>query len=288
MQNNEQSSDEPMLILRDLFKQNEFLETHIEITTEYISVEEQGIRDVFPLDDLYKVDRMQEEVRMHIARKISALAPMLAEKDKDYLLEYTLKILRVLAEDQTARVRRIIAEELKDSYHAPTEIIRTLAWDQEEEVAVPILEYSPLLSDSELVDILSTTHLPWVSEAIAKRKTVSETVGEAIVMTENQSAIFTLLKNSGANLSDDALYDITTLAPDHEHWHIPLVSRHELTVNTLNRIAEFVSLSLFEKLEKENHLPAEKLAELKSAVHRRLHHVPLAIAPSYRIRAALA
>lgn len=262
---------EPQLILRDTLKQNEFLQTCIEITSNHISLEEQGVSQVFPLDELYKeMPSMQEEVRMHIAQKISALAPMLAENDKHYLLVYTVKILSVLAEDQTARIRRIIAEELKDSYHAPAEIIRKLAYDQIEEVAVPVLKYSPLLSDSELVDILSTTKLPWVSKAIANRSTVSEAVSSAIVITKDESAIFDLLKNSGATLSEDGIYEIAGMAADHEHWHLPLVMRHELNINTVNRVAEFVSHSLFEKLEQENRMEPEMLAALKQSVHRRL------------------
>lgn len=267
----EKKDNAPVLILKDTFKQSEFLQTHIEITSAHISLEEQGALQIFPLDGLYdEMPSMQEEVRMHIAQKISALAPMLAENDKHYLLEYTIKILNVLAEDQTARVRRIVAEELKDSYHAPAEIIRKLAYDQIEEVAVPILEYSPLLSDSELVDILSTTKLPWVSKAIANRETVSEAVSDAIVMTKDESAIFDLLKNTGATLSEDGIYQIAGMAAEHEHWHIPLVSRHEITIGTVNRIAEFVSYSLFRQLEEENRMTPEMLAELKQSVQRRL------------------
>lgn len=261
---------EPALIMRDCYHQNEFLQTHIEITTESITLEEQGVYTIFPLDGLYDYSDMQEEIRMHIARKISALAPILAETDKQYLLGYTVKILGVLAEDQTARVRRIIAEELKDSYHAPAEIIRKLAWDTEMDVAQPVLEYSPLLSDAELIDILSTAHLPWVSEAIAKRRHLSAPVSNAVILTENQLAIQNLLNNDSASLSEEGLDDIINLAPHHEHWHIPLVARHELTSNTINRIAEFVSHSIFRKLEEENRIPSKNLSELKLAVHRRL------------------
>ncbi len=262
--------NEPQLILRDHYRQNEFLETRIEITTEYISLEEDNVLEVFPLDGLYLFSSMQDEIRMHIAGKISALAPILVETQKDYLLEYTIKILRVLAEDQAARVRRIIAEELKDSHHAPAEIIRKLAWDSAEEVAEPILEYSPLLTDAELTDILSTTHLPWVSEAIAKRRALSSEVSDVVIMTENKAAISNLLNNKTTTLSNDGLDDIINLAPHHEEWHIPLVARQELTLATINRIAEFVSHSIFRRLEEDHTIPAETISALKQAVHRRL------------------
>jgi uncharacterized protein (DUF2336 family) len=261
---------EPVVILRDRIQRNENLQLYIEITSEGITLEEDNLRVTIPLDAAREYRAMQEDVRAHIARKIAALAPILAEDDKQYLLEHTLKVLHVLAEDQAARVRRIIAEEIKDSYHAPAEIIRMLAWDEVEEVAEPILEYSPLLSDTELLDILSTTHLPWVSAAIAKRKRISSAVSDAIIMTEQEGAILNLLNNDSISISEEGVDDIITLAPKHEHWHIPLVCRHELTPNTINRVAEFISHSIFRKLEEENKIPSKNLSELKLAVHRRL------------------
>lgn len=261
---------EPVLILKDTFRSTPEQQTHLEITSEFITVEEAGVVTSIPISDADKYSEMDEEIRYHIARKIAILAPMLAEEDKQYLLSHTLKILEVLAEDQAARVRRIIAEEMKDSYHAPQEIIRQLAWDKEYEVARPVLEYSPLLSDLELIDILTTTHLPWVAEAISRRRSLSPQVSDTIIITEQDGAISNLLANDSINISDDGINDIINLAPQHEHWHVPLVCRHELTSNTVNRIAEFVSHTIFRQLEDENKIPAKNLTELKLAVHQRL------------------
>lgn len=261
---------EPVLLLKDSVRSNPVLQTNIEITSHGIRLEEDGVSTTISYDDKEAYQDIDEEIRSHIARKIAILAPTLAEEDHQYLLGHTLRVLQVLAEDQAARVRRIIAEEMKDSYHAPHEIIRQLAWDKQAEVATPILEYSPLLSDLELIDILSTTHLPWVVESISRRRELSPQVADAIIVTEHDPAIRNLLNNDSITLSSEGIDDIITLAPQHEHWHIPLVCRHELTPNTINRIAEFVSHTIFRKLEDEQRIPAKNLSELKRSVHQRL------------------
>jgi uncharacterized protein (DUF2336 family) len=263
-------SHEPVLLLRDSIQTTPLLRTQIEVTSLGITLEEEGLSTTISYEDTEAYQDIAEEVRVQIARKIAILTPTLAENDRSFLLSHAVRVLQTLAEDQAARVRRLIAEELKDSYHAPHEIIRQLAWDKASEVAEPVLEYSPLLSDLELIDILTTTHLPWVVEAISRRRSISPLVSDAIIMAEHDPAITNLLANDSITLSAEGIEDIISLAPEREHWHIPLVCRHELTANTINRIAEFVSHTIFRKLEEEQRIPAKNLSELKQAVHLRL------------------
>lgn len=265
------SAPESTLILRDYYQPEQGKLARIDITSGSITWQDSsGAENSIGLDDIESYSQIEEEIRQHIARKISLLVPMLVEEDRNYLLGYTLKILCALAEDQAARVRRIIAEELKSSKRAPEEIIRILAWDDECDVATPVLEYSPLLADHELLDILSTTHLPWVAEAISKRSQLSTAVSDAIIMTEQATAIQNLLENQHAKISDDGMEDIVALAPQHQHWHMPLASREDLTLNTINRIAEFITHTTFRRLEELKEVPNKNLRSLKKAVHRRL------------------
>ena len=63
--------------------------------------------------------------------------------------------LLMLLDDASPLVRQAMAEIFAHSMDAPPAIIAALAVDQAS-VAVPILEHSPLLLDSDLVDIVST------------------------------------------------------------------------------------------------------------------------------------
>ena len=45
---------EPVLILRDTFKTNPLLQTHLEITNEFITIEEEGVVASIPIGDAEK------------------------------------------------------------------------------------------------------------------------------------------------------------------------------------------------------------------------------------------
>jgi uncharacterized protein (DUF2336 family) len=59
--------------------------------------------------------------------------------------------LDALARDQVIRVRRILSEALKDVADAPPEVIRRLASDVELVVSGPVLQYSPVLTEEDLL-----------------------------------------------------------------------------------------------------------------------------------------
>ena len=65
----------------------------------------------------------------------------------------TLDTLEQLAREQLSRVRRILAEEIKSLGCVPKHLIDALTRDLYTMVAAPIIEYLPLLSDADLIEI---------------------------------------------------------------------------------------------------------------------------------------
>jgi uncharacterized protein (DUF2336 family) len=266
----------PTIILRDIFSTPETARVMIEIRSDGIVLDNTSDPATHvSMDRLDELQQIDEKIRYHIARKIAVLAPVLAQEEKHFLLLYVIRVLKALANDQVARVRQIISEELRDSAHAPPEIIARLAHDHTLEVASPVLEYSPLLTDYELLDIIASANIPGVTEAIAKRRQLSETVTGAIIDSENETAIYHVLRNPRARISEAGIERVVDLAAPHEHWHEPLVFRPELTLKTVNRIASFISLTLFQQLETREDVPAETLQNLKHAVQSRLQDMKL-------------
>jgi len=97
-----------------------------------------------------------DEVRCDLALKIGRLVPNISETESEKLQELTFQVLETLANDNLTRVRQIVAEEIKRADNIPQNIIDQLAKDVELIVAAPILEYSPLLSDDDLMEIIQT------------------------------------------------------------------------------------------------------------------------------------
>src|SRR5512146_225821 len=112
-------------------------------------------------------DDHDEEVRAELARKIGRLLPGVPPDASEKMRALTVETLERLAQDQLPRVRRILAEEIKSLDCVPKHVIDMLARDVEEEVAVPILEYSPLLSDADLIEIIASAQARFTLTAIA-------------------------------------------------------------------------------------------------------------------------
>jgi uncharacterized protein (DUF2336 family) len=183
-------------------------------------------------------------------------------------------MLRSLASDQLPRVRALLAEELKSSHHVPHAIIRQLALDAAVIVSAPVLEYSPLLSDADLMEVIAAGCAQEALSAIANRSKVSEGVSDAVVATFDVPAVATLLANKRASIREATLDRIADNAADVQSWHEPLVMRHQLSIRAVRRmagfVAPFVASSLLQKLAERNDLDQETTRFLTKRVKKRI------------------
>ena len=209
-------------------------------------------------------------VRGDLAGKIARLMPELSVNEQDKVLRSAHEALEVLARDQITKVRGILSDALKDLADAPADVIKTLAMDAEIEVSGPVLEFSPVLSDDDLVQIIEHGPAKGGVNAISKRAGVTETVSDAIVGTDDISAIADLLSNDSAQIREATLDDLIERAPDVDLWHAPLVGRPKLPSGAEIRLASFLAENLLGVLEERAGLDAETLAAVKSVVRQRI------------------
>ena len=209
------------------------------------------------------------EVRAELARKIGRLLPGLSRERRNEIRALTLETLQTLAEDQLPRVREILAEGVKSLDCLPKDVALKLARDVEE-VAAPILEYSPLLSDSDLIDIITSAQARHALEAIAKRKPVSARVSDAIAAAMDVPAVAALLKNGSAQIRQKTLDKIVEQAEHIEQWQAPLIARNDLSQRALRRIARFVGAALIDELGRRHDLDEETRLLLRERMQDRL------------------
>ncbi len=145
--------------------------------------------------DLILAKDEDDEVRCELAKKIGRLMPQLEPDENERLTSMALEVLGVLVNDTLPRIREIVAHELKHADNVPKQIIRTLAGDLEEIVSVPILQYSPLLNNDDLVEIIARGAKIRSLVAIAQRKNLEEPVVDAVVETNDADAIQGVLEN---------------------------------------------------------------------------------------------
>ena len=220
--------------------------------------------------DLILARDVDEAVRSDLADKIARVVPGLSGDAQDYLYQVTIQVLEVLAEDQVERVRRIIAEALKDADNVPPGLIKRLATDPALTVSGPVLQFSPLLTEEDLLEIVASRPVAGALSAIARRLKVGERIADAIVEADQASAVAALLANDSAQIREETLDRIVDDAPEHEAWHEPLVRRPQLPARAARRLAEFVADKLLDLLQSRADLDPETARAVGKTVRERL------------------
>jgi uncharacterized protein (DUF2336 family) len=211
-----------------------------------------------------------KDVRKEVARKLGRLLPDISIDQQDKLSKMALDILDILALDQMQDVRSIVSDEIKHTRNVPKDVVRRLAEDAESIVSAPVLEYSPLLSDKDLLEIVALGIESGAMTSIAKRKELSEEVADAIIESNDENAIPALLENKTAKISEKTIDLIAVEAEGHEEWHPLLVDRGNLPVRTVRRIVSFVSAALFERLIENNKVEEKAVDEMRLEVRKRI------------------
>ncbi|MEQ8354384.1 MAG: DUF2336 domain-containing protein [Kiloniellaceae bacterium] len=114
------------------------------------------------------------------------------------------EIFRKLASDAEILVREALAANLKSTPDLPHDLALALAKDVDS-VSLPVLKFSDVLRDEDLIDIMRGEDASAKQVAIAQRATVSTAVADALIDTGNETAVARLVANEGAELTEEAL-----------------------------------------------------------------------------------
>jgi uncharacterized protein (DUF2336 family) len=215
-------------------------------------------------------DDDNEDVRAELAVKIARLMPGLSQRESSHVFALTLETLECLARDAAVRVRAILAEEIKRLDCIPRDIVLRLARDLNSVVAAPILQYSPLLSDADLIEIIACGEVQEALTAIASRKPVNEPVSDRLVQSLDVSAVAALLVNPDAKIRKDTLDKIVEQAEEINAWHMPLALRADLSARAIRRIGSLVGASILERLAARHDLSDATRIHLNRELRARL------------------
>lgn len=153
----------------------------------------------------------------------------------------------MLLDDPSPLVRRALAEAFALSQAAPAAVVYGLAADQPD-VAIPIVERSPLFVDADLVDMVATGHRE-IAAAVARRPLLQRSVAAAIAEVGSAEACLELIENSSA---DVASFSIDRIVARHGHLaairesllaqeDLPVHTRQALVAKLSQTLADFVT-----------------------------------------------
>jgi len=220
--------------------------------------------------DLLLSQDADSDVRSDLASKIEKILPDLSRDEMDAVRLATHKVIEHLAHDQALRVRRILSDTLKDIAHAPADVIKRLANDVELVVCAPVLENSQVLTEEDLINIISSSPVKGALSAISRRTNVSENITDAISDTDDVDAIAEMLGNVSAQIREDTLDQLINRAEDIEIWHSPLAGRPKLSQKAVLKLAEFVAENVFETLKKRPDLDEHTAGAVREEFSRRI------------------
>ncbi len=143
-------------------------------------------------DVLQLVNNHDSDARISVTKKISF----------DYLTnsfspeEITIaeEIFRLLAKDVEVRVRATLSESLKLAKNLPHDIALQLAKDVAE-VAIPMLQFSEVLTEEDLCDIVNDSEVQKIL-AVARRKNLTRTIRNTLMDTGNPEVLEIVCSNN--------------------------------------------------------------------------------------------
>lgn len=209
-------------------------------------------------------------VRSVLANKIAKMLPDINPDESEKLAELAFEVLESLAEDQETQIRQIVAESFKSLDNVPKPIVQLMARDLKEVVSMPVLEYSPMLDEQDLLGLLLAGIGGNRLAAVSRRNDLTSGLIDAIVETEDEVAVEALIGNEKAAISDQTLNQIVDAARNREGWQSALATRVRIKEGTLLRLARFATSNVLKRLRDRSDFGSDLHEELESVVTERV------------------
>lgn len=162
-------------------------------------------------------------------------------------------IFRLLLKDTEVKVRRVLADQLKENMRVPHDIIWTLANDKPE-VAVPVLQYSFVLSEEDLIALVKATKQLAKLRAVAMRQSISKPLSNTLIDKGERDVIQLLIANRSAHMDEDGLQSVLNEYGDEYGILEELVYRGGLPYAFAEKLFYKVSGNLRKQLTKKYRL----------------------------------
>ena len=205
-------------------------------------------------------------VRTILSRKLSTLTPGLADDARQQMQRDAVANLTAMVADAALRVRMNIAEAVKGLADGPRDIVLRLAHDPAVMVCEPVIRFSPLLTQEDLVTLIAAGPPPSTIMAVANRPKIDTSVSDAIVSTDDTAAIRALLVNPTAQIREATLDALAAQSEAQTDWQAPLVNRPYLPPRAQRMLAEIVTGHLLETLAARNDLDPKVAQTVRAAV----------------------
>lgn len=196
-------------------------------------------RDVFALLD------SDAEGKLEVTRKICVGYNAGLYTDEE--IHVAEEIFRLLAKDAEQRIRSTLSAALKLSDDLPRDIALQLAKDVEE-VSLPILEFSSVLTDTDLLEIIYTAEVQKLM-AISRRIDLTGEVARGLVEREHEEVTDSILSNASFTSNRDEFEAFLDKVVDSEALIKRIINSATLPVAVSEKLLTEYSSQILKKIK---------------------------------------
>ncbi|MDB2415515.1 DUF2336 domain-containing protein [Rickettsiales bacterium] len=195
--------------------------------------------------DIEKLIKSDDEKKLEVTQKISDYYSSGGFKAED--MQFVTQIFRSLVKDTKIEIRKALSDAIKDMDDVSEDVVRVLAADVGE-VSIPILQFSEVLTDEDLIEIITSSNDSEKQVAISKRSNVAEGVSNALIETSNEDVVDSLLKNESAAVSSEGYDKIVEKFAEKEEIMESVITRDSLPISIVERLTSTISDAIYNKL----------------------------------------
>lgn len=177
----------------------------------------------------------------------------ISDRERVMVGEILLSLVRQAERD----LRESLSERLCVMEDVPEDVVLFLAHDIIT-VAKPMLNYSPVLTETDLLYIIQSKGREYW-QAIAQRKLLDTAVVDALVDRNDEATAINLVLNDTVALTETAISAFAELSRYSEKLAEPLLRRKEVPQNVAMELYWHVSTALRTKIVTDFNIPKDKL-----------------------------
>ncbi len=207
-----------------------------------------------------------------------------ADYSDDQIALFDDVIARLAAEIEVS-ARALLAKRLAEVPNAPRGVIEFLAFDDDIEVARPILTHSERLNDEAILRNAKTKSQQHLL-AISRRKRLAAAITDVLVERGDNRVVLTAVQNTGAKFSDGGFSVLVGRARGNDTLATSIGARHEIPRHHFLKLLSIASKTVRVKLERQNPQAFEEIRRVVDEVAGKVQQQT--VAHSYDYKQAMA
>jgi uncharacterized protein (DUF2336 family) len=192
-----------------------------------------------------------------------------SHNDSETDIKVANELIAEILRDAALQVRQALVETLKKNPRAPREAVLALAHDHDA-VAMPVLRYSEILTENDILEILQDTDSMGKLTAVAGREGLPARVSEVLCERGDATVVSTLFDNGSATITERAYERAIERVGRDDAVQMALTRRPAVPLAVLDRISVMLTDRVRTQLVSQHGVSIDAAMSLMINVQQRM------------------